>query len=656
MRIRYSRWSGATEPFPADIRPADVLDAVSDDLLAGEDPNGALGNLLRRGMGTPGGPVRGLDELRRMLEAARRRELSAQGLEGPLADLAAQLDDLVAREHAAVDALDDPLEAATLAGELDALPAGPAERLAALQRYDFTDGQVAREFRELVERLRHDVAQAAFGRLAGALGSLSDDDVARMRDLLAELNAMIDRQERGEDPRFAQFMDRFGDLVPGDPADLDELLEELARRMSAMSRMMAGLTPEQHAQLAELAEQVLGDLDLAFQTDQLQRALQRRHPELGWDRPPTGVGDGDGLGDGSMSRAVDAVEHLAAYDDLAAALERAAQGGPLGQVDADEVRRLLGSGAVADLEGLQAIERALEEAGALHRDHGRRELTPGGVRQLGERALTRIFSRALASGAGEHRATAAGGDGELTGATRQLAFGDPFRLDVSRTVRNAVLRHAGDSPSSGPVEVRAEDFELAEAERRVRASTVLLLDMSFSMPLRGNWEHAKRLALALEALVASKFPQDRFAIVGFSDYARRLQSRDLLVSGWERVHGTNMEHAFRLARRILAADRAADPHVIMVTDGEPTAHLEGDQAWFTWPPEPRTLARTMAEAARLGRAGAALDVFLLDHEPGVAGFVEQMVATVGGRIFHPASDDLGRMVIQDFLAGRRAVS
>jgi uncharacterized protein with von Willebrand factor type A (vWA) domain len=255
---------------------------------------------------------------------------------------------------------------------------------------------------------------------------------------------------------------------------------------------------------------------------------------------------------------------------------------------------------------------------------------------------------------GSHRADGAGGDGELTGSTRPLRFGDPFRLDVSRTLYNAITRQAGlgAHETRTGLNLAADDFELAEADRRVRAATVLLLDMSFSMPLRGNWVPAKRVALALHSLVSSKFPEDRFYIVGFSDYARRLQPRDLLTTGWERVYGTNMQHAFMIARRLLGAHPGAERQVIMVTDGEPTAHLEGDTPWFNWPPEPRTLQLTLAEAARLARTGATLNVFLLDHDPGAAAFVEKMVRSYGGRIFYPDLADLGTLVVRDFLAHR----
>jgi uncharacterized protein with von Willebrand factor type A (vWA) domain len=667
VRVRYGRWSGTQDPFPARVGADDVLDEVAEDLLSGATPDQALRDVLRRGLR---GRVSGLDQLRQRVEQARRRELARMGLEGPLRAVERALGEIVERERTALDFHPDEDEAASHRDQLDALPGDVAGRLGALEDYAFVDGRAGQDFQRLLERLRRDVAQAAFGRLAGALGSARPEDVARMRDMLTDLNALIAQRERGrersareeerersarEEEAFAAFKVRYSDLLPGDPQSLDELLEELARRMAAMSRLLAGMDPDQRAQLAQLAERMLGDLDLSFQADQLRRALQGAYPELGWDQGvQTAGGAGAGQDASSLSSTVDWMEHLQSYDDLAASLGQSYPGARLEDVDADALRQALGEDAARDLRALIQIERVLEEAGAATRRHGRLELTPRGIRQLGERSLARIYERAVTGAVGSHRTPGSGGDGELTGATRTLRFGDPFRLDVPRTVRNALLRRGSGGLRAAAVALGPEDFELAEAERRVRAATVLLLDMSFSMPLRGNWVPAKRVALALHALVSSKFPEDRFYVVGFSDYARRLAPRDLLATGWERVYGTNMQHAFMLARRLLGAHPGAEQQVIMVTDGEPTAHLEGEHAFFAWPPEPRTLQLTLSEAARLARTGATLNVFLLDHDPGAAAFVERMVRSYGGRIFYPDLDDLGSLVVRDFLSGRRA--
>jgi len=653
VRVRFGSWSGTQDPFPADVSADAVLSEIGEDLLGGMSADEALRRLARRGMT---GRFAGLDELRRRVEEARRRELGRMGLEGPLRDVEERLGEIIERERTALH-YDASPDAEQRTQFLDDLPPDVASKLTALQEHRWSDRRAGEDFRALLDQLRRDVAEATFGRMAGALGSLTPQELARMRDLLAELNALIASDARGQDVTddFAGFKQRFGDLLPGDPQNLDQLLEELARRMAAMSGLLASMDPDQRAQLAALAGQVLGDLDLAFQSDQLQRALQGRFPELGWGEGVGGAMPG-GRESGSLSQTVDWVEHLQEYADLTTALRQRYPGARIDDIDEDALRRALGEEAVRDLRALREIERTLEEAGAAKRTRGELELTPRGIRRLGERALTKIYERAVTGAVGSHRANGAGGDGELTGSTRPLCFGDPFRLDVTRTIGNAVMRTAGGSGGRAPgsrVGLDPGDFELAEAEQRVRAATVLLLDMSFSMPLRGNWVPAKRMALALHSLVSSKFPEDRFYIVGFSDYARRLAPRDLLATGWERVYGTNMQHAFMLARRLLGAHPGAEQQVIMVTDGEPTAHLEGEVPFFSWPPEPETLRLTLAEATRLARTGATLNVFLLDHDPGAAAFIEQMVRRVGGRIFYPDLADLGSLVVRDFL-NRRA--
>ena len=673
MRIRYGRWSGTQDPFPADVSPDDVLAEISDDVLGGLSPDEALERLLQRGMHGRNGRVAGLRDLRRRVEQARRRELQRMGLDGPLRRIAEQLGQIVDAERAALDLAGDDDLAATHHEQLDALPEDVAGRIAALQAYDWHDQRAAAEFAQLLQSLRQDVAQATFGQLAGAMGQMTPESIARTKDMLAELNGLIERQRRGEDitADFAAFRERYRDVV-GDAETLDELLEDLARRMAAMSRLLAGMSPEQRDQLAQLAQDLLGDEDLAFQTELLREALQAAHPELGWDAPMPGAMPGGE--EGSLSQAVDWMEHLQQHEDLAKALGQDYPGARLDDIDEEALRATAGDEAVHDLRGLREIERALEEAGAAGRTHGRLELTPTGIRRLGEKSLAQIYGAAADGAIGSHRAQRTGGDGELTGATRPWQHGDPFHIDIGRSIRNAILREAGArAPSEGlggwagerpgegaratagprrSVGMQAEDFELAEAEKRVRCATVLLLDMSYSMPLRGNWVPAKRVALALQSLIDGQFPEDRFYVVGFSDYARRLQPRDLVATGWEPVMGTNMQHAFLLARRLLGAHPDAQPQVIMVTDGEPTAHLEGDEAYFCWPPEPKTLRLAMLEARRLARTGATLNVFLLDHDPGAARFVERMVSACGGRIFYPDLDDLGSVVVQDFLSGR----
>ena len=650
--IRYGRWSGTQDPWGSDLSPDEVLAEIADDLLDGVDPSEAIEDLLKRGID---GRLEGLQALQERLRRAREEELARMGLTGPLQRVAEQLEEIVELERTALQFAEDQLSADERRARLDAMPTDPAGMLSALQDYDFHDAGAQQAFDDLLAELRNDVAQATFGRLADAIDATDPADLARMRDMMAELNGLIARQEAGEDVQeaFEAFKDRYDDMIPGDPETLEDLLEEMARRMAAMNRLLAGMTPEQRQQLADLAAQMLGDAaDLQMQADQLASSLQGMFPDMGWGQAMPGA-QPTGEGMGSLSDTVDWMQRLLPLDDLGQALGQRYPGARLEDIDADALRSALGDEAAQNLRGLRDIERLLEQSGAVQRKGGRLELTPKGVRRLGEQSLARIFRRAFEGAAGGHRTDTTGGDAELTGSTRELRFGDPFSVDIPRSIRNAVLR---EGPSdSGRVRLSAEDFELAEAERRVRAVTVLLLDMSYSMPLRGNWDHAKRLALALQSLIASRFPQDRFHIVGFSDYARRLQPGDLLVSGWERVWGTNMEHAFRIARRLLAAEPGTERQVIMVTDGEPTAHLTDDgQAFFSWPPHRMTFRKTMAEAIRLTRTGCDLNVFMLDHDPESGDFVEGMVRRAGGRVFYPDLTDLGSVVVRDFLKQRSA--
>jgi uncharacterized protein with von Willebrand factor type A (vWA) domain len=662
--IRFGRWSGTQDPWGNDLSPDEVLAEIADDLLDGVDPAEAIEDLLRRGID---GRVQGLDALREQLRRARQAELDRMGLEGPLQQVAERLEELVELERTALQFADDDQLAAEHRAQLDRMPIDPAGRIAALRDYAFHDAGAREAFERLLAELRADVAQATFGRLADAIDATDPESLARLRDMLAELNGLIARHQQGEDVTadFAAFKDRHADLIPGDPETLEDLLEEMARRMAAMDRLMAGLSPEQRDQLARMAAQLLDDgggdaADLQQQAAQLGQALQGMFPDLGWGQGVPGA-SAAGREQGSLSDTVDWVQRLQELDDLGQALGQSYPGARMEDISDESLRSALGDEAAQDLARLKEIERLLERAGAVQRRAGKLELTPKGVRRLGEQSLTTIFERAFQGSVGGHRAQSLGGDSELTGSTRQMAFGDPFRLDISRTVTNAVMRSAADPrarrrggpPARTSVRLTAEDFELAESERRVKAVTVLLLDMSYSMPLRGNWDHAKRLALALQSLVASRFPQDTFHIVGFSDYARRLDPGDLLVSGWERVWGTNMEHAFRIARRLLTAEPGTERQVIMVTDGEPTAHLMDDgQSFFNWPPHPLTFAKTMAEAMRLSRTGCDLNVFMLDHDPGSAAFVEGMVRRAGGRVFYPDLTDLGSVVVHDFLRAR----
>ena len=346
-----------------------------------------------------------------------------------------------------------------------------------------------------------------------------------------------------------------------------------------------------------------------------------------------------------LSEGLDAIDQASRLEELENALGQDYPGASLEDIDEERLRETLGDEVVRDLRRLRAIERMLEDAGVISRSGGRLELTPRGVRKLGERALTRVFQRLAIAQPGSHEVSDPGGSDDLTGATRSWRFGDTFRVDLGRTVYNAVLR-------TGPgkhLRLHPDDFEIAEAEHRTRTATVLLLDMSRSMPLRGHWLPAKRMALALHTLISTTYPEDHLEIIGFSDYARSMTPADLAEVDWEPVYGTNMEHAFNLAGRALARQRDASKQVLLVTDGEPTAHLEGDRVYFNWPPVRETLEKTYREAMRLSRSGVTMNIFMLEQSPGLAGFVERLAQIVQGRVFSGTGDEIGDMIVSDYV-------
>jgi uncharacterized protein with von Willebrand factor type A (vWA) domain len=641
MQARYSRWDGTQDPWE-DLDVREVFEEMSDDLLSGLGARWAMRRLQQRGIQ---GRMRGLDELRRRLQEARRGAAERLNLSGPLEHVKQKLSEVVALERGALEERSDD-DALMRQSFLDALPHHPAQTLRQLRDYDFVSPHAAARFQELMGELQRDVLNANFSNLAGALRGITPEELGRLKDMLADLNAMLAARAAGRPWDFKAFMSSYGDFFPENPGSLDELLEILARRAAALSRLVSGMSPAQRRELGELAAAVLDDLDLAFQVDQLTRALQELMPALPWGEPVEAWGE-EAV---PLSTAVDAIERLSDYEELEAAMAGDYAGATLDDIDEERLRRSLGDGAVADVERLKSIERALERTGVIHRVGSRLEITPRGARLLGERALTKVLERIRREPT--HRAR--GGGAEATGQTRAWSFGDEDPISVQRTVYNAVTR-------SGPgrtVSLSIDDFEVVETESRPRTATALLLDLSFSMPLRGHWLQAKRMALALNALIEGKYPQDSLYLIGFSDYARQMQPAGLADAGWERVHGTNMEHAFILARRLLAEDPRAIKQVIMVTDGEPTAHLEEGCAIFNWPPVAQAIEKTLREAVRLSRSGISINVFMLDKSEELAAFMDRLAELTGGKTFLTQSDEIGNAVLREYLhardRGRRA--
>lgn len=642
-KYRYGQYHEGPDPLapPYEIRQA--LDEIGDDVLAGSNPSEALRDMLRRG--TQG--LRGLDDMARQVRK-RQRELRNRGrLDGTLEEARRLLDTAVGQERAGL--FPDPSDDARMReAELDELPDDTSRAVSQLADYEWRSDEARQTFQQLQDMLRRDVLDAQFRGMKDALQGGDEQSMQRVTDMLSDLNDMLDADARGEHTQddFDRFMEQYGDFFPDNPENLDELVDELARRAAATQQLLESLTPEQREELAGLMQQAMQDAGLAEQMGRLSDALRARRPDLDWDSPQQMRGEQPlGMGD-----ATTALAELADLGQLESALGQNYAGARLDDIDEEAVRRALGRRAVDDVEELRRIERELERQGYLQRSGGELELTPKAVRRLGETALRRVFTDLDAGRRGEHDLRDAGAGGEPTGASRPWQFGDEQPLDVVRTVGNAV-RRAG--PVT-PVRLGVEDFEVAETERRSSAAVCLLVDLSYSMILRDAWGPAKQTALALHQLVTSRYPQDAVEIIGFSNYARHIQPAGFVGLEADMVQGTNLHHALMLAGRHLDRHPESDPVVLVVTDGEPTAHLTpGGGWWFDWPPAPETIELTLAEVDKMTRRGAALNVFMLADDERLEAFVEEVGRRNGGRVFSPSPERLGEYVVSDFMRRRQ---
>ncbi len=641
-RFRYQPWSGGPDPLapPYDVRAA--LDAVGRDVLAGGSLREALQDLMRRGMDGH----RGLDDLaervRRQRKAARRRG----DLGGTLDQVRAALDQALAQERDTL-AAEDTDEARWQEMELATLPDDTAGAVRGLKDYDWHSPEARATYEAIQQMLRQEVLGAQFAGLKQALEDPDPEMMQAVKDMLADLNNLLAAHARGEDTTdaFRDFMDRHGDLFPENPESVDELIDALARRQAAADRMMASLSPEERNQLAQLMSEAMSDPDLASQMAQLSDNLRALRPGL--DRGPADLRPGgEPLG---YSDAVEVLADLADLEALEQSLAQSYPGSTLDDVDVEALERHLGGAAAADFRALRELERELERQGFLSRGDDGLRLTPRAVRRLGETALRRVFSQIEAAGAGAHEDHRTGSADEPVGSTRAWQFGDELPLDAVRTVSNA-LRRGGSIPGT----LLVDDFEVVETERRTTAAVALCVDLSFSMVQEGRWGPMKQTALALSHLVETRFRQDALEIIGFHRLAHRMSPVELAGVEPEWVQGTNLQHALMLAGRHLRRHPDAEPVVLVVTDGEPTAHLLDDGSpYFNWPTTMDTLHATIREVDVLARYGAALNLFMLGEDPGLARFVDAVARRAGGRVFTPDLGRLGEYVVADYLRARR---
>ena len=689
-RDRYSRWDGSQR---LDLDGEDVLEALSDDILAEGDLAEALRRLLQRGF-PPGrraaARIAGLRELMERLSARRQEVLDRYRVGDVLGDVRRELDEIVHTERAGVERrlAPPPTDRGRRGGRaqddhaledlgrsiaerhreaLDALPGDPGGRIRALQDYDFLEPAARERFEALLTKLRQQVLDSYLKGLNEQLKGMTPEQLAANREMVRDLNRLLQDRLAGGDADASEFLAKHGAFFPG-ARTLDDILEQLAERMAAMQSLLASMSAEQRAELQSVMDSLLRDDRLRWDLAQLAATLDRLLPG--------GLGerlDFRGSEPLSLEGALEQLAHIQALDRLGTQLSGAEDPAALAEVDLDEVRRLLDDDSARDVAGLQKLARALEEAGYAEQVGRRLELTPRGSRRIGEKVLDRLFARLRRDAFGGHARRSSTGGGERTEGSKPWVFSEPFDLDLQRTLANALVREenagrlrgqGGESDAdTGPaspvaasrprIRLAPEDFEIHRAEDQSRAATVLLVDMSRSMLLRGCFLAAKKVAIALDTLIRTRFPRDELHIVGFAYYAREIRPEALAALSWHAYeYGTNLQHGLALARKLLARSHAANREILVVTDGEPTAHFEDGQIEFSYPPTRRTIVETLKEVGRCTREGVTINTFMLERSRPLTEFVDRMTRLNRGRAFYADPEQLGEYILVDYVSRR----
>ncbi len=658
VRHRYSSWDGSQDIPEVDVE--DGFGRLAEDVFHGWDVESALRRLLGQGLRDGSGRrLPGLEGLIDQLRRRRQRELERFNLEGLFSDIRERLDRIVEQERRgiadrtrptaahgdpAADRIRKRMAEARLR-QLDALPPDPASAIRALQGYEFLDPAAEEAFKALLTELRDQMVGAQLREAGAAMQSMGEAERQRLRAMVEALTRMLRAHAAGEDPDYAGFLGAFGGFFPGAPPTFEGFLERLRQQSEALRALMRSMPARARRELEAMMAAALDDPDL-------QAALA----ELGRQLRQLGVREGAGaryrfLGDESLpfGDALDLMGELRTTEELEGALRQAYGGEPVSEPLRDQLRRTLGDDAIRTVDRVEALARQLERQGYLHRGERGLELTPRGIRRIGQKALGDIFRRLTADRFGAHPTAARGIGGDRLGETRPYQFGDAFDLDLGETLLGAVRRRG----MRVPVRLGPDDFVVHATERTTRTTSVLMLDMSRSMPLRGYFYAAKKVALALDALIRTQYPRDQLYVVGFSDYAREIPQGALAhLSYNEYVCGTNLQHGLLLARRLLARHPGGNRQVIIVSDGEPTAHMEGDRAVFCYPPLPETFQRTLEAVRACTRDGIVINTFMLESNQQLVQFVRRMTRQNRGRAFFISPDRLGDYVLLDYVAGR----
>jgi uncharacterized protein with von Willebrand factor type A (vWA) domain len=648
---RYGKYAGGPDPLAPPVDLSEALDAIGEDVMAGYSPEAAMREFLRRG----GRNKAGLDELARRV-ADRRRELTQKhNLDGTLQEIRELLEKAVRAERGqlARDVDMDDGDRMLAQMQLDNLPASPAAAVSELSQYDWRSREARADYEKIKDLLGREMLDQRFAGMKQALENATDEDRAAINEMLGDLNELLESHRRGEDTQeqFDDFMAKHGEYFPEDPQNIDELLDSLAQRAAAAQRMRNSMTQEQRDELDALAQQAFGSPELMESLSQLDGNLRSLRPGENWGGSESmDGGEGLGLGDGTG-----VFQDLADLDDLSEQLSQSYNGSRLDDLDLDKLARQLGDDAAVNARTLQQLEQALRDSGTLKRGtDGKLKLTPKAMRQLGK-ALLRDVADRMSGRQGDRELRQAGAAGERSGATREWAFGDTEPWDVTRTITNAITRVAGNGGVTGDgIRIEIGDVEVQETEARTQACVALLVDTSFSMVMDGRWVPMKRTALALHTLITSRFRGDDLQLIAFGRHAEVMDIEQLTALEEMYNKGTNLHHALLLANRHFRKHPNAQPVLLIVTDGEPTSHLEASgDVFFSYPPHPVTIAVAIRELDNSMRLGAHTTFFRLGDDAGLARFIDSMARRVGGTVIAPELDDLGAAVVASYLGSRR---
>ena len=665
---RYSQWDGTQDVF--DLEPDELMDRLTPEILAHGDLRKALRELMRKGMqDRQGHRMPGVNDLLEQLRGQRRQQLQRHNMDSVAEDIEKRLKEIVKTEREGIgrrvdearreadDAegpervemqrLTELLEGRAKRNQekLDNLPQGMGGAIKELMEYDFIDPEAQHMFQELLDMLRRQMAQNVSQDMVQNLQSMTPEQMQALQEMLRELNRMLEDKAMGLEPDFQGFMDQFGPIFgPNPPQSLEELMEGLMRQMAQMQSLMESMSPEARQQLEEALDSVL-DPQTRQELGQLASWMEQLTPIDEWRRQYPFAGD-DSL---TLDQAMELMGRLQGMEEVERALKEAMRHGDLDQVDSNRLAEILGEDARRTWEQLKKLIEMLQEAGYITGDDNP-QLTPRAMRRIGQKALREVFANLNKDRLGDHDVVNQGTGGDSLTDTKAYEFGDPFQLDLHTTVRNAIVRAGPEVP----IRLSPEDFEIYRNEHMTRAATAVLLDQSRSMGLFGSFQAAKKVAMALFTLIHGQFPHDSLYVIGFSDYAMEIKERDLPGISWNAwVSGTNMHHALMLSRKLLVKEKGATRQIILITDGEPTAHLEGDQAYFGYPPSPKTVAETLKEVRACTQEGIRINTFMLENSYQLMNFVDQITRINRGRAFYSSPDRLGEYVLVDYVTNRR---